>query len=72
MPYSVMPTLRGGSRVGADFRIYQGPTPSIGQEIDMTYKGRAVKALVTDVTKYPSHSPGTAIEIVDHVTAREL
>lgn len=72
MPYSVVLTLRDGSRVTADFRIYHGPTPSIGQEIDMTYEERAVKARVTGVTKYPSHSSGTAVEVVDHVTAREL
>jgi hypothetical protein len=70
MPYKVILTLVGGERTQQP-DIYRQPTPNIGDKITVNIENGATLAEVTSVRKYPSRSPGTAVEAVDDVDAQE-
>jgi hypothetical protein len=71
MPYKVRLVLVGGERIQlAD--IHHQPTPNVGDHITVNVGNGATRAQVTAVHKFPSKSPGTAVETVDDVDAQEL
>lgn len=71
MPYQVTLTRKGG-KVAGDFRIYHRRTPQRGDEIEVVLDdGTVAMAVVTLISTMPSKSPGTAVQAVDHVAAKE-
>jgi hypothetical protein len=63
MPYQVTLTRKGSSRVTADFKMYNAPTPAPGDIITVDIDGEGVKARVTEIVH--------ALP-VDHVSATEV
>ncbi len=70
MPYKVNLSLLIGRRVQLP-EIHHKSTPQKGDMITVGYPGGVARARVTSVQTFPSKSPGTAVETVDHVDAQE-
>jgi hypothetical protein len=71
MPYKFIVDRKDGNRVEvAD--IHLGPTPAVGSEVELSIEGKMLRAAVFNVRTFPSKSPGTAVQTVDHVDVREI
>jgi hypothetical protein len=63
MPYQVTLTRKDGGGIRADFNMYNAPTPSHGDIINVDIDEESVKARVTEI----AHALP-----VDHVSATEV
>jgi len=63
MPYSVILTRKGNRTVRDNLKMYNAPTPSRGDIIDVDTDGERVRARVTDIA---------SAQPVDQVSATEV
>jgi hypothetical protein len=70
MPYKVSLTRKGGRRIDLA-EVHRLKTPWKDEQATVEVDGQPVRAIVTNVRKSLSKSPGTAIETVDDVDALE-
>jgi len=70
MAYKVIVDRKDGNRVEIA-EIHRGPTPQLNSEVTVSIENKPFKAVVFAIRTIPSKSPGTAVETVDHVDARE-
>lgn len=71
MPYKVIVDMKDGNRIEVA-EIHLNPTPKIGTDVMVSIENRKFRAEVFGIRTFPSKSPGTAVETVDHVDAREI
>ena len=71
MPYKVSLTRTGGRRIDLP-EVHRLKTPWKDEQVTVEIDGQPIRAIVTGIRKYPSKSPGTAVETVNGVDALEV
>jgi len=62
---------KDGSRIDVP-EIHRAATPQRGATVEVRHENTTIRAVVSSISTFPSKSPGTAVETVDNVYAREI
>jgi hypothetical protein len=71
MPYRVIVTLRDGRDV-RDLGIFLGPTPKLGDVIELQCEGRPISARATIAHSGPAKIARTTAACIDDVLAEQI